>query len=80
MQKRKPRLRRLEGRLREAFDGSPHIFTTPDAVAVAYDGSRVPPYPATYITRALREFATPLGRSDQWPGRPMLWQCYERTD
>lgn len=64
----------VEQPLREAFQGSPHVFTTSDAAQIAYPDIKHTSGRLMLTAAALRKFAVPIGRSDHWPGRPMLWR------
>ena len=68
----------IEVPLREAFANSPHVFTTVEASELVHRRPRS--NGALFTTsKALRKFCQPMGRSDEWPGRPMLWRSKSTT-
>jgi len=77
MQKRNSRLKTAVRRALAEHGGR---LSTADAALAAYPHKIRAGVPLNksayfYLRTALKEIATPVGRSDQHPGRPLLWQA-----
>jgi len=77
MQKRNSRLKTAVRRAVAEHGGR---LSTADAALAVYPHKIKAGLPLNksayhYLRTALKEIATPIGRSDQHPGRPWLWQA-----